>query len=385
MKPIHDHQLDLVELVDDLAGSCYQRPQQLARWDGDLRSSGELDRRLADAGLFGIGLDGEEDHDGSLADVGFVLSAMGRHLAPAALMSSTMVVGPALMRSESTPIQELVARLGSGVSRAAMVAPVLSERPGDESIAMVHHDVSGAGLVLDGEMYGVLEGSSADALLVYSQSAGGEPSLSLVESFSPGLSVNETEMIDRSRGWASVVLDQVEVSSDHVVATGPAARTCVLEAHQRASVGIACDSLGIAEQAFEMTLQFVKQREQFNRPIGSFQAVKHRLVDEYSKLVGARACVRNALNSATGGRLDPGAVHVAKAYATSTAVQMTAEMVQLHGAIGFTWELGAHAFQKRALMNAHVFGDSDWHAEQFSRLQSPDPHRGCASAEPTLP
>jgi alkylation response protein AidB-like acyl-CoA dehydrogenase len=134
----------------------------------------------------------------------------------------------------------------------------------------------------------------------------------------------------------------------------------------RAAVAIAADSLGIAEAMLAATVDYVKVRHQFGRPIGSFQSVKHACADMLVKIDVARELVRTAVGSVVLGRDDP-AASMAKAYATGVAVDVAGKAMQLHGGIGYTWESGIHVYLKRAALNRSLFGTPATHRRQLAK------------------
>ncbi len=162
-----------------------------------------------------------------------------------------------------------------------------------------------------------------------------------------------TPVVDATRSFATVRADGVLVDADHVwpLAIDPA---CL---EHRGRLAVALDSLGVGEAALEATVAYASVREQFGRPIGSFQAVKHACADTCVELALSRQLVGRAVEQLVAGDPDAGvAVAMAKAHATEAAVAATGRAVQLHGGIGYTWEHGIHAYLKRASLNRSLFG-----------------------------
>jgi alkylation response protein AidB-like acyl-CoA dehydrogenase len=132
---------------------------------------------------------------------------------------------------------------------------------------------------------------------------------------------------------------------------------------------LASEQLGVAEWCLDSTVEYVKIRHQFGRPVGSFQAVKHRLADVWVEVTQARAVARYAADRAASADPDlPVAASLAQAYVGSVAVRAAEEAVQLHGGIGFTWEHPAHLFLKRAKSSAVAFGTADRHRQELATL-----------------
>ncbi len=137
---------------------------------------------------------------------------------------------------------------------------------------------------------------------------------------------------------------------------------------QRAAVAIACDSLGLSEAMLSATVGYAKVRHQFDRPIGSFQAVKHACADMAVTIAVSRRLVGAAVDAVAEGRPDAGVcVAMAKSYACGTAVDIVGKAMQLHGGIGYTWESGIHVYLKRAALNRSLFGSPAAHRRELAK------------------
>ncbi len=134
----------------------------------------------------------------------------------------------------------------------------------------------------------------------------------------------------------------------------------------RAAVAVACDSLGLSEAMLSATVAYVKLRQQFGRPIGSFQAVKHACANIQVHIAVTRQLVRAAIESVVDGR-DDGAASMAKSYAGTAAVDIAGKAMQLHGGIGYTWESGIHVYLKRAALNRSLFGSPAAHRKELAK------------------
>ena len=153
------------------------------------------------------------------------------------------------------------------------------------------------------------------------------------------------------------------------MAPGAEANRAVEAALTAGAAAIASEQLGLAERCLEMTVAYVQERRQFARPIGSFQALKHRLADLWVGLTQARAAARYAAACLADGDSDaPVAVALAKSYCGDLAMRAAEECVQMHGGIGFTWEHPAHLYLKRAKAASIAFGTSDAHRASLARL-----------------
>jgi alkylation response protein AidB-like acyl-CoA dehydrogenase len=136
----------------------------------------------------------------------------------------------------------------------------------------------------------------------------------------------------------------------------------------RAAVAMACDSLGLAEAMLEATVAHARVREQFGRPIGSFQAVKHACADLLVQAAVSRQLVREAVRRMAEDDPEAGvAASMAKSYACAAAVQAAGTAMQLHGGMGYTWESGIHVYLKRATLNRSLFGSPAAHRRRLAR------------------
>jgi alkylation response protein AidB-like acyl-CoA dehydrogenase len=236
------------------------------------------------------------------------------------------------------------------VSGVAVIPP----RPGDEP----------GTARLSGTVTGVAGVALAGVLLV---PADGVPfGLYAVDCGAAGVTQRPVVSLDATRPLTDLTLDAVP---GRAVATGEAAGHAVAAALTAGAAMLASELLGVAERCLDMTVAYVKERKQFGRPVGSFQALKHRIADVWIAVTQARAAARYAAACLAEGDPDtPVAVALAKAACGDAAVLAAQECVQLHGGIGFTWEHPAHIFLKRAKSGSVAFGTSDRHRALLARL-----------------
>lgn len=185
----------------------------------------------------------------------------------------------------------------------------------------------------------------------------------LVEADAPGMTVTPLTTMDQTRPFARLTLTQTPAEP---LADGERARAA---ATAGGLVCLAAEALGGAQSCLDRTVSYALDRVQFGRPIGSFQAYKHRLADMMVDIEQARSAVYWAACAIDEGAAEATlALHAAKAFAADTYFRCAGDMIQLHGGIGFTWEHDAHLFLKRAKAIQHMLGSSDWHREQIARL-----------------
>jgi alkylation response protein AidB-like acyl-CoA dehydrogenase len=199
---------------------------------------------------------------------------------------------------------------------------------------------------LRGTVAGVADALPAGVLLVAAD--GVPPGLYAVDAGAPGLTMTPVVSLDATRQLADLTLDDVPA---RCVASGPSAVRAVQAALAAGAAMLAAEQLGVAQRCLDMTVAYVKERHQFARPVGSFQALKHRLADVWVAVTQA-----------------PVAVALAKASCSEAAVHAAQECVQLHGGIGFTWEHPAHLYLKRAKSSSIGFGTPDWHRAVLAGL-----------------
>lgn len=185
----------------------------------------------------------------------------------------------------------------------------------------------------------------------------------LVEASAPGVTITAHVTMDQTRPLATITLDgaAAEPFADHAAANHAL--------HVTGWIGLAAEALGGAQAALDRTVAYSKERVQFGRQIGSFQAYKHRLADMMIEIEQARSAVYWAACAVDEGSDEAQiALHSAKAFCADTFHMCAGNMIQLHGGIGFTWEHDAHLFFKRARSISSMLGDSQWHREQIAAL-----------------
>ena len=234
---------------------------------------------------------------------------------------------------------------------------------------------SGNGFRLSGAKALVVDGHVADLLIVVARSAGaaGERdglTLFLVDPKTRGVAVERTVMVD-AHNAARIVFDQVEVDADHVLGEVDGGAP-LLEAVLNVGRGaVASEMLGLTEEVFNRTVTYLKERKQFGKAIGEFQALQHRAAQLYIDIEITRAAVLKALQALDADVAKAAAaVAVAKARAGSTATLAVQEGVQMHGGMGMTDQFDIGFFMKRARVCQELFGDSNYHADQLARMKS---------------
>lgn len=282
---------------------------------------------LVDAGW--VGLEVPERFGGAgatFAETAVICEEMGRAASANSYWgSAVLAVGTLNALQPSATRDELLADVASGAARVAVALDPLEFVP----------DAEGADRIL------VVADGGVDVADV---------------------TVKKQPVLDETRRLATVTVNAVteplRFDGDHDVA--------VRRLRDRAAVAVACDSLGLSEAMLAATVGYVKVREQFGRPIGSFQAVKHACADMQVQIAVSRQLVCTAIESVVHGR-DDGAASMAKSYACTAAVAIAGKAMQLHGGIGYAWESGIHVYLKRAALNRSLFGSPAAHRKELAK------------------
>lgn len=329
-------------------------------------------KQFAELGFTGI-LVGEADGGLGMGHVeaGIVLEEVGRNLTPSPFLTSSVMAATALGAASD----ELRGRYLPGLLAGDSVfAIAIDEGPKHrpERIATKAERV-GNGFKLSGAKTFVIQGGSADMLVVAARTAGSDEddagiTLFAVPKDAAGLSVENARLVDSSQA-AHVKLDGVQLDADAVIGEVDGGRDVLNRVVRAGRVGAAAESVGVAQGSFDMTTTYLKQRKQFGKLIGEFQALQHRAAHLYSELEIARATVIKAQQL-----LDAGSekadlmVSVAKAKAGKAASLAVKEGVQMHGGIGMTDEYDIGLYMKRDRALAEFMGDMYYHADRVAKL-----------------
>ncbi|HKY64900.1 MAG TPA: acyl-CoA dehydrogenase family protein, partial [Acidimicrobiales bacterium] len=215
---------------------------------------------------------------------------------------------------------------------------------------------------LAGSVPFVPDAPGADRILVVADDPDGPVLVDVVPD--AGVAVDPTPVVDASRLLGEVVADGMPVVADRCWRFAGDPHDLLV----RGALAVAVDSLGVAGAALDTTVGYVAARQQFGRPIGSFQAVKHACADVAVELTISRRLVADAVERVVAAAPDADvAVGMAKAHAVETAVTATGTALQLHGGIGYTWEHGLHVLLKRAALNRSLFGSPAAHRARLAR------------------
>jgi alkylation response protein AidB-like acyl-CoA dehydrogenase len=324
-------------------------------------------RQAAALGWTGLLVDEEYGGAGAgMLEVIIIAEEVGAALSPLPFLSSAVLATTALSIGGSAEHRrQWLPLLASGDRRATVALTGPTGRLDDELIDIVA-TADGNEVVLDGTAGFVLDAVDADLLIVAARRTDtGRVDLIAVPADAPGLVITEHLAIDRTRHLATVEVRNLRVDGSAALPESAAALAAL---QQRASVAIAADALGAARRALDLAVEYAKQREQFGRPIGSFQAIKHKLADMYLLGQGARLAVEGAARALDDGADARRLVSVAGSYAIDAATKVTGDAIQVHGGIGYTWEHPGHRLFKRAKFDELYLQNPASHRESLARL-----------------
>jgi alkylation response protein AidB-like acyl-CoA dehydrogenase len=307
-------------------------------------------------------------------EAGVVMEEIGRTLMPSPFLGTAVLAASALSRGGSAAQKsEYLPKIADGSLLATLaIDEGAKHRPLQTKMAAVR---SGNGFKLSGAKAFVVDGHTADLLIVAARTAGaaGERdglTLFLVDPKSKGIETECTAMVD-SHNAARIVFSNLEINTDGVlgeVDQGGALLEGVLNIGRGA---VASEMVGLSEEVFGRTVGYLKERKQFGKLIGEFQALQHRAAQLYIEIEITRAAVLKALQTLDGNLDNAGAaVAVAKARAGSTATLAVQEGVQMHGGMGMTDQFDIGFFMKRARVCQELFGDTNFHADQLARMKN---------------
>ncbi|WP_207841631.1 acyl-CoA dehydrogenase family protein [Williamsia soli] len=309
-----------------------------------------------------------EEYGGSgytWVELGVVLEEMGRSLFCGPYFSTVVLAATCLMESADESAQkEFLPRVASGEAIGSLAFVEASGRWDDAGVTM--EAKKGAdGYELTGQKLYVLDGHIADFLVVAARTAG-DVSLFIVERESDGVSTHLEETLDQTRKLATVTFHNAPARLLGVEGSGWSILSRVLKL---AGIGLAAEQVGGAQASLDMAVDYAKTRVQFGQPIGAFQAIKHMLADVMLEVESARSAMQVGLAAASayeGLDLDEIAPLV-QAYCSDVFELASHQNIQVHGGMGFTWEMAPHLYFKRAKSMALFLGNSESHREQVAK------------------
>ncbi|MDP6470528.1 MAG: acyl-CoA dehydrogenase family protein [Pseudomonadales bacterium] len=319
-----------------------------------------------------------EEHGGlafGYKGLGVVTEETGRTLTCSPLFASVWVGGTAVNQGGSDAQK---AELLSAIAGGEMLMSLALEESHRHSPYAISTTASagGDGYKLNGSKTFVLDGNVADKLIVVARTSGDTGdrdglTLFLVDAGAQGVNVTPTKMVD-SRNAANIELSDVSVGAEAVLGAVDKGADVLDPTLDIACIGISAEMLGGLQECFERTVEYLKEREQFGVPIGSFQALKHRAANMFCEVELSKSCVLEALTALDEGR-DAEEIaklaSLAKAKVGETYNLVSREGIQMHGGIGMTDEFDIGFFIKRAAVSEQTFGDVNFHRNRYGELE----------------
>ena len=369
------------QLLKDTAREFVQKNAPISHFrelrdlNDDKCYSQDLWKKMADLGWAGILID--EEYGGSnfgMVGLGAVLEETGRNLVPSPLIS-TALLGASLIQLAGNENQkkDLLPKISEGKLTTALALDEGARHdPLNISTFCVKKEKN---LVLEGRKTFVVDGQSANLLIVVARNS--EPnnkeesdasrSMYLVDPKKPGVKITKISMVD-SRSYCEIIFDKVKVNEEDRLGEQNVVGI-IDDVLERAQIGISAEMLGNALEAFDQTIQYLKDRKQFGKPIGSFQALQHRAAHMFSELELTKSSVQGALNAIDENSNDKSRyASLAKFKAGETLNLVSNEAVQMHGGVGVTDEFDIGFFLKRARVAEQMFGSSDYHLDRYAVL-----------------
>ena len=316
-------------------------------------------------GLQGLIVPEENGGSGySYVELIVVLEEMGRALLCAPYFSTVVLAANTLIHSGDDAAKAAhLPGIAMGETIATLAFTEANGRWDESGIEMAATE-AGDGYTLSGEKMYVLDGATAGLILVAARTASGV-SLFSVDGDASGLTRTALATMDQTRKQAKLTFDNTPATLIGTEGGGWAVLETVLDL---AAVALAAEQVGGAQMCLDMAVQYAKDRVQFGRPIGSFQAIKHKCADMLLEVESAKSAAYYAGWCAAEMNDElPSVASLAKAYCSEAYFHATAENIQIHGGIGFTWEHPAHLYFKRAKSSELLFGDPTYHRELLAQ------------------
>jgi alkylation response protein AidB-like acyl-CoA dehydrogenase len=335
----------------------------------------EFWQKLAEQGWLGIVFPEEEAGSGlGLVDLVVLMEEMGRAVMPGPFLS-TVLLGGAAIAEAGAPAQrrQWLPQIVAGSAQAALAWTEPNLRWDAAGITLRARE-AGGGFVLSGSKLFVGDAHLADILVIAARTRDGSTledgvSLFLVPKDTSGLTVTLLPTIDETRKLCEVRLDNVALPAGALLGEIHQGWTPLSRVIARATVALAAEMCGGAQQVLDMTVAYAKMRVAFGKPIGSYQGVKHQAADMLVAIENARSLTYYAAWAVDQGLEEaPIAISMAKAAASDMSRKVAGTGIQLHGGIGMTWEHDLQLYFKRAKASEVAFGDATWHRERVAQL-----------------
>jgi alkylation response protein AidB-like acyl-CoA dehydrogenase len=308
---------------------------------------------------------------GSFLDMTVIAEEAGKALVPGPFFATALLAAPIIVEGGAEELKrDLLPKMAKGefIGTAA-----IAESSGrfDASGIELKAVKRGKKYSLRGEKFFVPDAHVSDAIMVAARTARGAEagiSLFIVDSKLPGIAITQLKTLDMTRRLCRVTFDNVTVEATQMIGAAGQGWPILRRALDMATAGLSVEMVGTAQKALDLSVEYAKTRVQFGRPIGSFQAVKHKCVDMMVAVENARSLAYYACWAVDERSPEAAsAVPMAKAYASDMAKSVTSDAIQVHGGIGFTWEHDMHLYHRRALASEANFGNAPIHRETVAQ------------------
>jgi alkylation response protein AidB-like acyl-CoA dehydrogenase len=299
----------------------------------------------------------------TLVDLVVVLEEMGRAALPGPFFSTTCLGGMTILEAgTSEQKQKFLPGLASGATKATLAVLEEDARWDDKGIKLTARKTK-TGYSLSGVKLFVPDAHVADVIICATQAKEGV-TLLLIDRQQAGVSTTLLKTMDQTRKLCEVRFDKVRIGADAVLGTPGRGWEALARTLDQSKVALCAEMCGGAQKVLDMTVEYAKMREQFGRPIGSFQAIQHKCANMLVQVESAKSATYYAAWAVANHAPEaPLAAAMAKAYCSDAYRQVSAEGIQVHGGIGFTWEHDMHIYFKRAKGSEVTFGDATWNRE----------------------
>ena len=339
----------------------------------DLGYDREVWRRVAgELGWPAVPMD--EDYGGlglGLSETALLMEEMGAALFCSPFFATVCLAGAAIrLGGSATQKAEYLSAIAAGELTATLALTEVSGRV-DAGAIQAEAKADGESYILNGAKRFVIDGHSADLLLVAARMPGSSAeagvSLFAVPGDADGIARQPLPTLDQTRRQADIQLADVRVSRDALIGEAGNAWPVIAGTLDLGITALAAEQAGGARKVLQLTVDYLQERVQFGRQIGSFQAIKHRCADIMVKVESALAAANCAAQAADAGDLEfPMLAAMAKAYCSDAYFACAGEAIQLHGGVGFTWEYDPHLYFKRARASAAMLGTADYYRERIA-------------------
>jgi alkylation response protein AidB-like acyl-CoA dehydrogenase len=339
--------------------------------EDDKGYSADLWKEMAELGWLGLAFPEAYGGQGlGFVDLTVILEEMGAALLPSPFLSTVILAGQTILLGGSEAQKKAyLPKIAEGALIATLAMTEPAGRFDAEGIAAVQATPQGAGFSITGTKLFVPDAHIAELLVVAARTKETDDksagiSLFLVEGNSPGVSTTLLKTMDQTRKQCEVVFDNVQVGRDRLLGTVDQGWPILQKVLNLATVSLCAEMVGGAQRVLDLSVSYAKERVQFGRPIGSFQAIKHKCAEMMLQVESAKSAAYYAAWAVDEDVPEaPLAVSMAKAYCSDAYRNTAGEGIQVHGGIGFTWEHDMHLYFKRAKYAEFTFGDATYHRE----------------------